>query len=337
MPVTLDDDFSNIPAFVDDLFATGRRDLGPVLDAIRGGALTFSFVDASSRRRILRSWLAAWQQAQGDPFDQGDFNRCPVPDRALLSFFAAYIKNKRMQLVEPRLEFAGMARDSIARYRSLDNKWRKVSFLDDGRWSYGRFDDEGNPVITDSDNAVVARFLSHLFHGAHLVAISAGEDLNGQTDTILAEWFGQSFDPDMIRSDPGNSHYTATVNLGGLYYLSIGSDTLPPSNPLLVAVLFGTTADITTNTFVQNEGWQSRLNLQFNGGPRHNADFQANKATLWNFSTYGATVYSEKRSTTVFLAPDAFRRDIDATTHMPLYVGAGSLQAWMNPDLLQIE
>ena len=64
------------------------------------------------------------------------------------------------------------------------------------------------------------------------------------------------------------------------------------------------------------------------GGARHNADYQANESLYWNFSTYGASVYSEKRSTPIFLANANFNLAINPATGMPTYTGAATLQDW---------
>ena len=133
--------------------------------------------------------------------------------------------------------------------------------------------------------------------------------------------------------DKFNSHYSAPVwiNTSGYYYLSIGKDKEPSSNPLLCAFLAGKTADGQYNTFIQLEGWQNHF--PYVGG-WHASDYAAYQQTLWNFSTFGACVYSEKRSAAIFLAGPDFDLAIDGSTRMPLYVGAGSLQSWMNPVLL---
>ena len=90
----------------------------------------------------------------------------------------------------------------------------------------------------------------------------------------------------------------------------------------------------TYNTFIQLEGWQA-------GGSRHNADYATYQQTLWNISTYGASAYSEKRATSIFLAPAGWTPQVYQTTRMMPYVGAyaqsnGSPQGWLNPSLVTI-
>ena len=68
---------------------------------------------------------------------------------------------------------------------------------------------------------------------------------------------------------------------------------------------------------------------------RHSADYDTHTKTLWNFSTFGACAYSEKRSTPIFLAAEQFlegpeRHDAYAALQRRL-----RLESWMNPSLLQ--
>jgi hypothetical protein len=337
MRVSLDSNMSNIPAFIDSLYTPEVRDYGAVNDHIVEGKLFHSFADPKSRGLILKAWLAAWQESQGDPFDARDFANCPETDGKLLAFIAAYIKRYSLRLCVPDLEYVGLRTGHQAIYRitSDDRKWHSFRFLRDGSWQYGGFDDRG-AMVDEGGNKVVARFLKLLYHGAHTVIISSASDLGGQGLDDFRVSLSTTFLPQgLIRSDPGNSHYTSTVNLRGLYFPVVDSDTLPRYNPLIVAFLAGYTADFKTNVFTQLEGWQARV-PPTDGGPRHHADYQANKDTLWNFSTFGACAYSEKRCTPVFLADDRFDLEIRQDTHMPHYVGAGSRQGWMDVDLLEI-
>ena len=66
------------------------------------------------------------------------------------------------------------------------------------------------------------------------------------------------------------------------------------------------------------------------------ADFDTHKATLWNISTYGASIYSEKRGTTIFLAPPGWNPQLrPGGTIMMNYVGADPRQAWLNTALVR--
>jgi len=187
--------------------------------------------------------------------------------------------------------------------------------------------------------ANVGTFLALLAAGSHLVAISASSDLPAGVSM-------QAFDSYMGASglttstDIGNSHYTSLLNTTGRYYLSIGSDFAPAGCGLILSFLYGRTVNNllasagSYNTFIQLEGWQA-------GGSRHNADYATYQATLWNISTYGASPYSEKRATTVFLAPSGWTPQVYQTTLMMPYVGAyaqsnGTPQGWLDTAVVTI-
>ena len=143
------------------------------------------------------------------------------------------------------------------------------------------------------------------------------------------------------RHDPGNSHYPSIlpVNLCGYYFPSVDQDTAPPNpSPFVLSWLVGPTVPTllsscsgsACNAFFQLEGWQAKTT-------RHNADFQTFKATLWNISTYGACVYSEKRGTAIFLAPTGWDPLPNGSTIMPPYVGADPIQSWLNTGVVQLQ
>jgi len=173
-------------------------------------------------------------------------------------------------------------------------------------------------------------FLSLLVSGAHFVVISADADYDNQgvarsTYGSLLEAFVNSGLPQS--QDPGNSHYTdVLLNVSGKYYLDIGGEWAPPGSGLMLALLFGSTVNkpyklLTSggyNTFLQLEGWQASVPYS----KRHKTDYNAHEQSLWNFSTFGASPYSEKRGTTIFLAPPQWVPTVYSNTFMMPYVGA---------------
>src|ERR1043166_353958 len=204
------------------------------------------------------------------------------------------------------------------------------------------------------------QFLMLLAGGAHFVAISADADFTNQgitgydsrpLYTHFSQWGITQ------REDFANSHYkgSLTYNNTGLYYLNITDQWAPEGCGLILSLLFGSTVNGSRNpptgqynTFMQLEGWPAS---GMTGGDRHSADYDAYKQTLWNISTYGAAPYSEKRATTVFLAPQAsapggpqWTPQIYQTTRMMPYVGAyatgtypnGKPQGWLNTDVVTI-
>ncbi|CAE6703322.1 hypothetical protein R75461_06292 [Paraburkholderia nemoris] len=77
------------------------------------------------------------------------------------------------------------------------------------------------------------------------------------------------------------------------------------------------------------------------GSPRNYRWRFLYQQTLWNISTYGASAYSEKRATSIFLAPAGWTPQVYQTTLMMPYVGAyansnGTPQSWLNTSLVTI-
>ncbi|MGH6872263.1 MAG: hypothetical protein ACREHE_12220 [Rhizomicrobium sp.] len=199
------------------------------------------------------------------------------------------------------------------------------------------------------DLANLRKFLKLFLVGAHFVSISADADLIPRGMPNYYRNLYLDFDNDghlTKRGDPVNSHYTSGANLTGIYYLDINGDRAPDNCGLILALLFGRTVKRLGlhpgqyNTFMQLEGWPTlTLGPIPQPGGRHGADYEAHLATLWNFSTFGACPYSEKRGATVFLAPNGWVPQTDATMRMNPYVGARPLQngqppGWLNTNVV---
>ena len=206
----------------------------------------------------------------------------------------------------------------------------------------------------------VRTFLQLMAGGAHMVAVSAVRDFESQGIAYNSRDLYSAFRKANLsqRGDPVNSHYANVIKIGGKdvwgnftgqYYLDINQDAAPLGCGLILALLFGRTVNNTTggtytpgqyNTFMQLEGWPATGT----GDTWHNADFNAYQQSLWNTATYGACPYSEKRATTVFLAPTGWQPAIYQTTRMMPYVGAladgkypnGKPQEWLNAALVTL-
>jgi hypothetical protein len=212
---------------------------------------------------------------------------------------------------------------------------------------------QNNNTTWGWDQQCVSTFLTLLLSGAHFVCVSADLDFSNQNVTApnprrdLYQAFRNS---DLTqRGDTANSHYCGTswynFNTTGEYYLDITDEFAPANCGFLLALLFGRTVNSlsadsgTYNTFMQLEGWPAHGT----GGDRHMADYDAYQQSLWNISTYGASVYSEKRATTVFLAPGGWMPHMYTVTGMMPYVGAyatgtypnGSPQGWVNTSVFK--
>lgn len=192
--------------------------------------------------------------------------------------------------------------------------------------------------------AAVRQFLTYLAFGAHFVIIQAASDLPPAPPaprcfyTVFANALGGQ-----SRWARAHSHYSGAGGLTNLlaayaYPGVINSEVTPANCPYLTALLIGRTAwgiGGDYNTFFQLEGWPT-TGITGAGG-RHGADFAAHNATKWNISTYGASVFSEKRGTTVFLAPPAWNPLPNAVTLMAPYAGAKpAAQGWLDPNLVRL-
>ena len=348
---------SNIPSFINNLFSSNVRALSNVQSAITAGKMHYTFTDTTTRGVILNAWLAAWQQHNGDKYNSTSYGQCPAVDRTLIGFLSDYIKAYSLYQYVPDLSYVGPQsnQSSIAIYKNAG--YQGKAFLTNGKWNYGVVNSDGSLSNGNYPTDTVANFLFHIFCGAHFVIVSNSGDLNGGNS--VRQFWDYFTSSNIDRGgDKFNSHYSG-ANLTGYYYLNIYHDKEPSSNPLLAAFLVALTDPassddviaVTTgavpgaialadaqsrhsasNTFVQLEGWQNHF--PYVGG-WHAADYDSHEATLWNFSTFGASPYSEKRSTPIFLANSKFNTTINSSTKMPLYNGASSLQSWMNPGLLQ--
>jgi hypothetical protein len=230
---------------------------------------------------------------------------------------------------------------------------------------------------SDTDNwseATVERFLTLLVSGAHFVQICAREDMK-----TIGKYYKASrdlyvaFKGAALRrgNDLGNSHYvdqTKTIagvplhiNTSGWYFLDINGQTMPDTvdaapdkeglapgllNAFLVGVTnledLGRVQSGEYNAFFQHEGWQA----EGTGGYRHMLDFDASNALRWNISTFGASPYSEKRGTSVFLAPREWEPMVTKVTRMMPYFGAYAMhsgwfgkvpQPWLDTALVKID
>lgn len=199
----------------------------------------------------------------------------------------------------------------------------------------------------------VQTFLRLFLGGAHFVNIQADRDFTNQnpshppsnTSRNLYDEFKDSFPDNNTQSGRhscvGNSHYTNALNTSGWYYGNQMGEWAASGCGLLLSLLVAKTADNQYNTFMQLEGWPADNDWVFGdgsikGGERHGADYAAYQKSLWNISTFGAAPYSEKRATTIFLAPASWVPSIYSNTFMMPYVGAEQLQDWLQTALVSV-
>ncbi|WP_116138352.1 hypothetical protein [Trinickia diaoshuihuensis] len=313
--------WNNCQDFANSMFGGNVRTANVIQSAYQStGAAGFvppADFTGNQMASFVAQWTSRWINGSGNSV-------VPSDDAQLLDALKRYVTNAAsngpLTMWVPQIAYqAGTS--PAAFYLS---GYRAFPFVDaSGNW------------IADS----VSAFLTLFAAGSHLVAISATSDIPAGVSV-------QAFDDFMGASgvstsaDIGNSHYASVVNTTGRYYLSVGSDFAPANCGLILSFLYGRTVNNALagagayNTFIQLEGWQA-------GGSRHNADYATYQATLWNISTFGASPYSEKRATSVFLAPAGWTPQVYQTTRMMPYVGAyaqsnGSPQQWLNTALVSI-
>ncbi|HEY0201020.1 MAG TPA: hypothetical protein VGC24_04950 [Burkholderiaceae bacterium] len=315
--------WNNSQDFVNSLFAPNVRNTAPIhaaygnTDAATGLAPLADFTGGQLSGFTAR-WQAHWLEAVSD-------YALPLADAKLLDLLKSYVDSAAssgpLTMWVPQLRYLP---DTTPAAYELQG-YRRFPFRSDT-----------NAWATES----VGAFLTLLAAGAHFVAICANHDMPDDTTTV------QAFDHFLSNSglstkyDIGNSHYTLVLNTTGHYYLGIDGNFAPENCGLLLALLNGRTVNNTLlnqgdyNSFIQLEGWQA-------GSSRHNADYVIHEQTLWNISTFGASVYSEKRATSVFLAPAGWVPQIYQTTRMMPYLGAYAVstsepQSWLRHDLVSI-
>ncbi|HUC19063.1 MAG TPA: hypothetical protein VMA37_15395 [Acetobacteraceae bacterium] len=297
----------------------------------------------AERTAMLTQWWTIWNPPGGG---------LPgvASDQALLAMIRDYIANPAAPaagaapgvnsyvMYVPQVAFDGMLGNQV-KLRLID--YQAQPFFDPNA---------GGPGVGGWDQANVEAFFDLLSLGAHFVVIHAAPDLAGVALPAAPQSFFDAFASALggnARAAKAHSHYTGArglTNIGAAYTYPAGVNQetapAPPAPcPYIVAFLVGRTAwsllnTNSYNTFFQLEGWPA-TGLTGIGG-RHGADFATHQATLWNISTYGASIYSEKRGTTIFLAPPGWNPHTQpgGTIMMP-YVGANPRQAWLNTALVR--
>jgi hypothetical protein len=331
--------FSNITAYMNSLFAPDVRPESVITSAMTSGATHAWYSDQNSAALILRSWLAQWQYHEGDTshpgYDHDAHKRCPSTDATLIGFLADYIKQHGLILAKPDVSATSsyVTDDDGNQLRVYSTTgWKVKHFINsDGTWNYGEVT-SNDPLQygdgSDQDDTVVS-FLHWLMLGAHFVVPSENSDQkNGNGFTSFKDAF---LDANLTARRTVTSHYASVTNTSCLNYLDIEEDAEPSYEPLIASFVLGFTTFSDGNTFFQLEGWPLAY---IPVGGRHNADYQAYKNTLWNISTFGSCLYSERRSTPIFIAKTQFDLTMHTDTMMPHYDGAGSHQGWMHTNLL---
>ncbi len=286
-------------------------------------------LNAAEQFAMFNQWWGIWNRGGGAPPAGAE-----PSDVALLDFLRDYILNPAPAggpagapyvLWIPRTTYDGMVGDQV--------RLRLREYVAVPLW---------NAVAGAWAQAAVERFFTLLAAGAHMVVVHAPTDVAGLGLAVAPESFYDRFG--LVLGPTSNaalfhSHYRGGWSLTNLYAAyaypnTIVADAAPNPCPYIAAMLVGSTAyrvGGNYNTFFQLEGWPA-----FGTGGWHGADYNVHNATKWNLSTFGASIYSEKRGTTVFLAPANWNPQPQPGTLMAPYVGAGTPQGWLETALIRI-
>ena len=304
---------------------------------------------------LVNMWAGYWMTA--------DAAKCPVPDARLIDVLKGFLAQTDTPptLWIPQISYVGFmnpatqapatsgaAQFTLEGYGALNFYLPVTDAVPKGSW----------------DPASVTAFLTLLASGGHMVSICASQD-NGGSYAGHCDFYAyfKGRNDIVYHEDQGCSHYAPSLafNSSGSYYIQITSDDTPeqvvydPAEPAtwlgtLVAFMTGKTSQYAAdgsgdyNAFFQLEGWQAHFGGTgggVKGGKRHNGDYQAYDDSLWNISTFGCSPYSEKRATTVFLAPAGWVPEVTTITCMMPYVGAratsdGKAQHWVSTYLVAL-
>jgi hypothetical protein len=317
MPITpLNQNFTNIQAFVDSCFSMGVRGVGALNAAIGAGQFIADFTNGQTDQ-ILDCLVATWRYAEDHRMNLFH-NRCPESDRRFIHFLASYIRQRQLFLYMP-IFIADGTYGTLPRYRLM--RYSRVDLRPQNAWDYD----------------VVRQFLSYFLFGAHIVVIDGGlaanQRLQGEFQAACAGHF---------TTGVGHSHYASVVSTNGLGYPNtVVTDQAPNPCPFICSLLVGTTSREPYCSFFQLEGWPTSdqtttWDAVWARQSRHMQDFNTHNQTKWNISTYGACAYSEKRGTAIFLAPGNWNPQPQAGTIMPSFRGAEVRQGWLNTNLVRI-
>ncbi|WP_111934294.1 hypothetical protein [Paraburkholderia bryophila] len=312
---------NNAQDFANSMFGNGIRGAAAIQSAYQDTGASGYVPPADFTGGQLAGFVAQWVQRW---LNGASYTTLPSTDAQLIDCLSRYVNsaasNGPLTMWVPQIAYQSGSNPAVFNLTG----YQPFAFTDvSGNWNA----------------ASLSAFLTLLAAGSHFVAISATNDLPaGVSMQAFDTYLGASGLTTSV--DIGNSHYTSLLNTTGKYYLSVGSDFAPENCGLILSFLYGRTVNNllagsgTYNTFIQLEGWQA-------GGSRHNADYDTYQQTLWNISTYGASAYSEKRATSIFLAPAGWTPQVYQTTLMMPYVGAyansnGTPQSWLNTSLVTI-
>lgn len=338
--VTLAANYSNTQNFVENMFATNVRSAQAVLnynnpanptypvDLLQPPPFCAGFANYTSIQRIVNAWSNMWC---GNAAPATALNS----DAQALQMLSNYVRANMPNLWVPNLQFLG--------WQGQANLSLPV-YIVNGYTHY--------PLLDNSNNWILGNLkvlLTYLAYGAHMVTVTDPTSVGSETVTDFYDYaYGNSTTQANFQQGIWDSHYSSVGGQdSGMSYpcTIITSDTVPAASPLLCSLLIGPTVEPTVVghspyqsgqarcDFMQLEGWR-QFGTSKSGW--HDADYTAYQQTLWNFSTYGACAFSEKRGTALFLAPNGWTAETCGGTIMPAYLGAQTPQSWFRRDLVTV-
>lgn len=269
----LSPDFKNFYEFSEDLFHPYRGEF--LQNEINNSFKNFmAWLISKKEKEILLDKLESiWSETC-------DLSTASLSDYKLVTFLKKYITYNNLFMFKPKLSYLGTEKltgEQRAQY-SLDS-YEKLNIL---------------------DREYRKEFFKLFLAGSHFVVVQKGEDSKEGKIKSFVNHLKNQLKTSYAFS---HSHYTSFYSLFGLYYPHALND----PKAIIKSFLTDTTAFYKGNSFFQLEGWpaykmpygQSKRDIV-----RHRVDYNVHLESKWNISTYGASIYHEKRGTAIFLAPE---------------------------------
>lgn len=336
---------NSVATFMNDLFNNGAgqvRHPATMIAGMVGAAQNddegYWLIDGNAQTTILLALLSPWRR---QVLGLVQNNAVQPSDRDLMIQMAQYVQQNQIAMFVPNITYVGLtgANNQTPIYE-LNGYTRTDLFLTPGEIATPN----GGPATIKLANIV--QFLRYFLTGAHVVVINSTTDAPNAAPAFwtlfqTARYFGRQAGPLNPYSGAAymHSHYSGSKGLGnaGAAYAfpnTVTTENAPSPCPWVCSLLVDTTAHRDPNTFIQLEGWPGTAQGWYGARGRHHQDFDVHGQTKWNIGTYGASPFSEKRGTTLFLAPNTWQPDVRGTI-WTAYQGTKTVQRWYESSLIR--
>ncbi|HBU99705.1 hypothetical protein [Thalassospira lucentensis] len=341
-----------------------------ILAAAQADQPGYWLIDVAAQAAILELWRTIWMNHVrniANNVQNGVPATTQATDIALFESIAAYVQANRIAIYIPDITYVGPdAGPNTSPVYSIAGYERADLFLTPQEIAQPNGDAATAKVLN------ILAFMELFATGAHFVAINSSVDIPDGTPPAFLDMFQNHGALHTNTSTTYmHSHYSGAKGLtnigagyaypntvggssqetyagwqtdgfwgsifgavGGAVSDIVNADIAPVPCPFVCSLLAGNTSRRAPNTFFQLEGWPGILSRGFGAKGRHGQDFAVHQATKWNISTYGASPFSEKRGTTVFLAPNNWQPQQRVTTWTS-YCGSQTLQGWYDTNLIR--